>query len=182
MRVSLRWTKAMERRLFTLAVKQQYQDGDNTGASCVFLKINQRVGVKLYDSWSTRDHCWKIQKTAYQHGLGPRVGSKFFMNQLAIIAPTEDEARQLVVEKIFGYVTEVAKVIPWSVEIDDLLLRRLQVSLWDAGIDYTDMHQGNVGYIGKKLVCIDFDNYSCRLRKGKTKKIKEGQGCPKTIV
>lgn len=118
------------------------------GCCCMFVPLDSKRGVKLYTSKEERDISYFRQKKASKLGLGPKVFKRFSYREP--------------IEVIFqyGYVTEVAKQgrLIWNDYNPKLV--KLKNKLEYHGFDTGDVIGPNIGYIGKKLVCIDFDEGS----------------------
>lgn len=107
----------------------------DSGSECYFYN----VGLKLY---SSKVQCMKArarQLKAYKAGIAPFVFSNLIK-----------------VDKEYGYVTELARRCR---KISDIGMSELGTKIrglgWDPDYDVS-FREDNVGYIGKKLVLIDF--------------------------
>lgn len=130
-----------------------------------FLPITPTLGVKLFFSKGDRDDAYHRQLKAYKAGLAPKIFNKGMFHDV--------EATHSLHSKYWYYITELAYVIP---NIDDNRylgygekymnlktypgIRILAYKLRKIGLDPRDLHLGNIGYINRRLVCIDFDNAS----------------------
>lgn len=120
-----------------------------TGVESGFIQISKSTGIKLFARRAWRDHSFYGQYYGHKKGLAPAVGQRFSM-----AVPRSDDAFDSIDEKqfkIYGYFTQVA---------DKVGKRRPSTSflkkLRDAGLTTWDVHNGNVGMLGDKMVCVDF--------------------------
>lgn len=159
------------KRSFMATTKRQAAKG----VSCLFVRIDRRTGIKLYSSKVDRDTTYLRQKHAHEHGIAPALGDKFR------ITKKEHPKLYAAVEKYlkrkcpgdwyyrkhrmacYGYVTQAASMPRKGLSDDQYY------DLCDTmgAIGYTTGDLGryrNVGLIGKKPVCIDFDPVSMGTR------------------
>lgn len=122
------------------------------GASCVFVRLSSEVGLKFYSSKSERNFAYRLQQRAAKLGIGPLVYGKV---DLA-------DGIEIRIKKIgywcdkfiqYGYLTQIAKQKRVSYAAFNTLGRKMRKH----GFCTADVCDANVGFIGKKLVCIDFD-------------------------
>jgi len=96
-----------------------------------------------------------LQRKAAKHDLAPKVGQKFsftwrnFAWDRFVLYESKFEFT-----KIYGYLTQIAKT---PIYISEKRRDKLEKELEDIGIDAFDLHEDNLGKIGKTIVCIDFD-------------------------
>ena len=137
-----------------------HQDYDS-GVHAYFARLSPTWGLKFFFSSSERNENFRLQAAAHRHGLAPEVKSPF-------------QATLPCGRTAYGYLTETIKetekerisrekpniYLGWEVmeewretshDLDTLCYRLRKVGLTDL-----DMNWGNVGYVGKNLVCIDF--------------------------
>jgi hypothetical protein len=179
MKRALRWTAKTKQRLVEVIRRGLYL---KSGATCIFVPLFRDVGLKIYSDKFTRDHCVKMQGLAAKHKLAPQVGDKFELECLTIdhFVFTDDGTDMLKeqcvkVNTVYGYVTERARLVRrYSQLYMDVWTQIIADELEDLGIVHPDLWVGNVGYIGGRLVCIDFDTNSCRRKPGRPRKV---QGC-----
>lgn len=149
----LRWTPTLELALWKKlhARRKQWQ----AGGMCMFFPLTETVGVKLYRRKPQRDFALNAQKRALRVGAAPRCGGTFelHMPMISTTGYVADFRRTV----MHGYVTEVARVTGrWGLQgLDSLHRKLLRIGLSSNDAEYT-----NVGFIGDKLVCIDFDRNS----------------------
>lgn len=122
----------------------------SSGLSCHFIPIDKKMGIKLYSTKEERDFAYKNQKKYYKKGIAPNTFGKINL----------DRRITLFVNKRFGYFTQRAtKVERLSLKEFKYLekkLKKLKLTNFADDIDYDH----NVGKIGRKTVCIDFDQVS----------------------
>lgn len=149
--------------------------GSPGGTECVFIKINDRWAIKLYDSRSLRDSCYYWQKLAAENGLGPEVGGKFDLEDCEIKYSSFDDPEENYIPE-YGYITEIVEVIADQGDYDNWgdwrsvvysaedteeyqdEIENLCDKLEEIGFDTSDLFGGNVGYKNGRMICIDFGN------------------------
>lgn len=129
------------------------------GGDAVFVRLNDKVGIKLYYDKSTRDRAYKYQTKAAKYDLGPETYGK--VDGFSFIKTTENLWSDIKIEEEFrfGYLTEIVETIEnrtqwnfYAKKIDDL-----RTNLMDCiGFSFTDNHDFNCGLKDGMLVCIDF--------------------------
>jgi hypothetical protein len=128
------------------------------GRECYFVPINEKIGAKLFYYYKEKE-VEKIQQRqmlAFTNELGPEPFEIIKHN------------------KMFGYITEIVKVIPVKRNIagdplvetrkftqeERLDLHRLKNDLNEIGFTFWDMFEGNIGWKSfnnkERMVCIDF--------------------------
>ncbi|MCI0557543.1 MAG: hypothetical protein MN733_03530 [Nitrososphaera sp.] len=137
--------------------KKIAKGGFAEGSTVCYIKWTAKVGLKVFAYKAERDGAMKMQKLASQSGIGPRVGPKTSWSFLSYDINSET-FRDV---ELFGYWTEhVPKLgIRNGRHHGDVGELREQLRL--IGISHVDLHYANVGWIGNRFVCIDFDNNSC---------------------
>lgn len=135
------------------------------GMSAKFARINDDWGVKLYHSASSRDRAYSVQTEAAKFQLGPETAGTFDLPKIV----GADSYR-------FGYITQlVDELLEDTLEEDyysddklqeefndfddyvDDFTAELRKELRDSiGFHFYDAHEGNIGYLNGRLVCIDF--------------------------
>lgn len=124
------------------------------GTECEFFTA-KKTGYKIYKTLMEASKAFERQSKAYKAGLAPRPG-KVFVKLYKDYSP------------LFGYTTQIAKTINSNgyndARYNQLIENMEEISrkLRKIGILTRDLHDGNFGYIGKRLVCIDFGSESCR--------------------
>lgn len=154
----LQWNNSTKALLLGQLMKQQ---GIRYGANCVFVPISKTVGVKLYTNAENRDYSYHNQKRASKDGLGPQVGGRFRFPGFFIVPKGEIEAEanapeidEFMLEMYYGYVTQRARAAGYIYSDE---LQKLKSSMVAKGFSDYDLLDFNLGRIGKRLVCIDFD-------------------------
>lgn len=131
-------------------------DGETPkGQACRFIPMEE-FGVKLYGrNEESAKSSYVEQTSAYAKGVAPAVGD-YFRIRLRL-GPKEEFS-------VFGYLTEMATGIGEVFDAEDYYMsatyQELCSRMADAGYSTGDLHGGNFGWVGGKLVCIDFDAVS----------------------
>lgn len=139
------------------------------GAACrVYLtykdiESGKEYGIKGYGYCSDRNDCANRQKIAYRKGFGPKVFGTFSLKNPH---PYIDIMSDVPYSTIYFYVTEHAIVpasrapinlVPTKQKHIDFANLCYIMDAHDWGTNDIDL-SFNTGYIGTKLVCIDFDD------------------------
>ena len=150
--------------------------GSPSGTECVFIKINDKWAIKLYNTRQERDSCYYWQKLAAENILGPDVGGKFDLEDCNIRYSRFDCINKENNIPEYGYITEIVEVIADQSDYDDWddwrndvyrvedtekyqdEIENLCEKLEDIGFCTRDLFGGNVGYKNGKMICIDFGN------------------------
>lgn len=122
--------------------------GAKYGSMCMFVRISKTRGVKLYNTRRERDYAYKLQKKAYKAGVGPKVYDCFKLEDY-LYSKSEGGYYK------YGYKTQIANVR--IVPDDDSRMVDLVNTMAMYGFETGDVCWPNTGFIGKRLVCIDFD-------------------------
>jgi hypothetical protein len=127
------------------------------GASCTFVKLDDKRGLKLYSNRREAVECRWRQRQAARAGLAPKVFGK----------------AELMIDggQYYGYISEVAEVVPlinqclalprsaqYIIEESDEF-QTLFDNLSSIGLG-GDLAVRNIGWINSKMVCIDFSWHS----------------------
>jgi hypothetical protein len=139
------------------------------GMEAVFIQISKCRGVKAFETKAEAERSLQRQNLAHAERVAPKVYSNIF----EIIMPVGGTAmaeeysyyargtvrRNEMMRRMYGYKTQVARRIG---EFDDegRQYYALIEAMSDLGFCEYDLHDENVGWIGKKLVCIDFGDAS----------------------
>jgi hypothetical protein len=123
------------------------------GVSCSYLLLSTKIGAKIYQTKQMRDATHRKQLYASEFGLAPLAGDCFSLECISIYESNVSY------RMVYGYLTQNA-VVPKYLSFDDEF--DLKYQLRDIGIRTNDLCSKNVGYLGKRLVCIDFDSCSCQ--------------------
>jgi hypothetical protein len=105
------------------------------GRVCVYYRITERWGVKLFTDKDTRDRTYSLDSWAAASGLAPRVRCPF-------------SARNC-----FGYAVEHCT----ATDATDEQLWLLTLKLRNLGLKTNDVNQRNTGLLRGSLVLFDFD-------------------------
>lgn len=82
-------------------------EGSPSGCQAIFIKLDEKWGLKLYLSADERDKSYKIQKRCFKKGWAPEVGEVF---DIPLEGPN---GRQ------YGYITEVVETLEHLPRYDD---------------------------------------------------------------
>lgn len=134
------------------------------GVTTSYLQWTKYVGLKLFFDRSSMEAARRRQKKAADYGLAPRVGGVVKIQVYSWERDdqscwSDSDAPIPRKRTLYCYFTETATKIGRQVSMKKLL--KLEDDLFDIRIFHADLHLHNVGYVGKKLVCIDFDDISC---------------------
>jgi hypothetical protein len=126
------------------------------GVESAFIQLTEQVGIKLFPREYSAIECRKNQIKAARRGLGPKVLSEVFICHRA-------DGRRITTSECrdnheHGYLTQVAS--PRPSRCTEELFNKLEKRFNKIGMDCCDLHDDNVGFIGKKAVIIDFGSYS----------------------
>lgn len=158
MQQKIKWPKFSETE-FRQLLKRRKVSG---GASAAYIKWNNRVGLKLFADVRNRNSSVRRQRKAAKHGLAPRVGDlisiETFHFQSASASSYSNDYCSIKVIQLFGFFTEHASGV--GNYHADSAVAELEENLRKIRINHPDLHDYNVGWINRKLVCIDFDNIS----------------------
>jgi hypothetical protein len=150
----MRWPK------FSIAKFRRLLVGKRTpvGASCAYLQWTKYVGLKMYSERGQRTRCWRRQRKAARHGLGPSTGGCFEFRALAI-SWGSFRAPDFRWKTIYCYWTEHVQV---NSKLDDRDYDTLYSGLLKLGYHHKDLVPWNTGTTrDSRVVCIDFDSCSC---------------------
>jgi len=140
-----------------------------SGVSCTYLRWSKQTGLKLYMTKQERDRCAKAQAFAEGYKLAPKAGPSVEIELIQCLVRDDlwDKSPEFSTRKIYGYFTQHAPGVtgrtPWR------RIELLEEQLSRIGIDNHDLCPNNVGLVGKRLVCIDFDSASCSIRRMRRK-------------
>jgi hypothetical protein len=159
----MRWNTRTKNQLM-LAI-QRHKRKARYGISCIYMPLSESIGVKIYSSEKIRDKTYEKQAHAANYGLAPIVGDKFSFECFWIgHTCTLPDIRHKIV---YGYLTQNA-VVKKKGRIHGI--GDLRYQLYEIGLVNDDLWNPNVGFIGDRLVCIDFDFCSCRWKRGRKSK------------
>ncbi len=142
-------------------VKEIALNGDGVaryGVCAEYRPLSNLHGIKFYRTRLRRDHTFDCQSIAYQHGLAPAIGSKFsFKRENKIYFGYYTENVELVMRDIVNSVgTDYwNQIYTWADECRQELYEKLNAT----GLHFRDLHNGNIGLIGNRLVAIDFSHF-----------------------
>jgi hypothetical protein len=150
-----------------------YLNGDRLaalqGVECLFVKLNSKVGIKIYYSLKGAKQAREKQLLAHKHELGPEVLSEVHQCYMKNLTREIDiycgdfltKYSNFPREYGYFYKTEVVKVNHGNYNHIKLSeLSNLQQRLRNIGLGNSDLHHGNIGRKGRRLVCLDFGDES----------------------
>lgn len=132
--------------------------GSPHGICAVFVALNDRWGIKMFDYEYKRDEVYGRQKSAAKHGLGPDVGGKIDLHD-------GDYNYGYITEKVETLIDTSTSMMSDNFDWDEYdkakdeyedELGRLKEELEEIGLTFEDNHPANVGWKNGRLVCIDF--------------------------
>lgn len=126
------------------------------GVSCSYLQWSTKFGLKMFTDKSERNHSHRGQKRAAEVKLAPKVGKKF---EFELISCDKFDAPEPRFIKVYCFFTETASRI--GRKVSRRTEEMLDEGLEKIGIGHNDLHDYNVGRLGKRWVVIDFDGESC---------------------
>jgi len=160
-------------------VRQNFKKRKN-GATCLFVPLSSRSGVKLYYHQGTRDACFRKQQRAAKLGFGPRADHPFEIDDADLLEFFRKKTKrakfafgwskvykgydpityrsifeEVKWTKVYGYITQVVKpcvIRRW--EYYELLAKVLKSGMNDCDIG----EDHNVGRLNGKPVLYDFDH------------------------
>lgn len=158
------WPKFSKKAFFRKLYKSRRTP---SGVSCAYVQWTKYVGLKMFTSKRSMSQSYKGQKRAAKHKLAPRVGERLTVDVIRFsevsnsLGFCDSEAPIPSKLKIHCFFTETATGI--GRRVSRARERDLKKRLEEIGICHGDLHQWNIGRIGKRLVYIDFDDASCEI-------------------
>lgn len=144
------------------------------GAAARFIRITEKWGLKFYQNEAIRNKTYDFQSRCAEDGLAPRVGDLFEFS-----LPFNENETPI---SVFGYLTECIEETygdryaykmfgdsyencskNQQIEVDDMMFgdrkyNDLITGIYWTGISTKDIHALNIGFIGNRLICIDFSD------------------------
>lgn len=122
-----------------------------SGISATFVVLNEKWGVKIFDSKRARDMSYDLQRRAAVFGLAPQVGEIFSLSDdehcmICQVAKVIDSPSRLPHKE---YESLMSSYKSRLTDLRNALIKTIQ-------FDFTDWHLGNIGFIDGEMVCIDF--------------------------
>lgn len=114
-----------------------------SGSVCRCYALSDRLAIKCYRQERQRNIAFENQLIGWRNGLGPEPWGK------RTVVGDERGAQ-------FAYISRRAKVAR-DIGYDSEALRALGRRLVEVGLNDYDLCGVNAGFIGNRLVCIDFD-------------------------
>ena len=152
--------------ILTIPVKTNFKPVKRTvfgiprsGVECMFVQLTKNVGIKIYRGRMEAENSSKRQTKAHKIGVAPKVMSRVKRCYVGNLLEWDcDNIFDSDDPYCYCYMTQVAKCpTRYRGEELDQLVRKMgksKFSTWD-------LHNGNLGRLGKKLVAIDFGDESC---------------------
>lgn len=146
-----------------------------SGVRSAFIDIGNNLGVKLYNSKTDRDYCYKLQDKASRYGLAPKVFNAFELKGIDLefkcLNAGEFRFPRTSISS-FCILTEKASTIPHCIDrstrkgireisiLNEMTIRDRcylrEKLLSKIEYDFLDFNIFNIGWIKGKMVCIDF--------------------------
>jgi hypothetical protein len=143
------------------------------GAEAFYFQLTKTKGLKIFGNKRNAQISFRRQKKAYRYKLAPKILSEKVFQVIIPVAFEEIAGRK---EKgaradfrsyfrdgiAWGYYTQHVRVLdeyqPYWDDALDVLQDRLREIFPDCS--FNDLHEYNIGYIGKRVVNIDFGTLS----------------------
>lgn len=146
-----------QRRLSALARKAvlaYFNEGKGqtqSGCSNSFLKISESYGVKFskYQNCEIQKQ-FRNQSKAYEYGLGP------FCFDLFEVVDNRGITHRCFITQAVETIPGISEFFGGNDKLSRIAAHLKKVISRKIGFSFDDDHTGNVGFIGQKLVCIDF--------------------------
>ena len=152
-------------------IQKKVQDSPS-GVSCVFIKLNKKVGLKLYYDEAERNYAYKMQQNAAKHGLGPDTYGLVDNISVSKIEQLEEwpQSDENIGWYSYGYLTEIVEThdkfrTARGEEFLDLFHKEiltLEADLDKIGFAFWDQKPENCGIKNHRLICIDFGDLDSR--------------------
>lgn len=159
----MRFTEKIKSRIISLLhTKSKFPPA---GSTCLYLKINEKIGAKLYKFKRTRTLAMKNQIKLNVLNLSPKVGSTFEI-PILIYRDFEETKNRAEIEWMFyyGYLTQHASKV--DSRKDYKSISAFLKSIESLGYDTYDLENDwNVGKINNRIVCIDTDSRTLELKR-----------------
>jgi hypothetical protein len=155
-----------------IPLKVTVEQRPKSGVESTFYRINKRKGVKIFKNKREALKACRTQVKAWRRKIGPAVYEKDGYTDPAEYGYAQKfgvmSENGKGIEIRYGHYTQVVRTRSdmnrskfrkmYANQIRNL---KQALNKIDAG---SDMHNDNVGFIGNKMVCIDFGHYSRRNR------------------
>lgn len=157
-----------------LQKKLRQNSRPKSGAETVFIPITKKIALKGFVTKSEAKAAIRRQQKASKYKLAPKVispdifevimpvGGTFLAsikgwNRIRNKPPYKQQHRRL-----FAYKTQIVdKVLGQKISnANKQKIEELEEKMQKYRLSITDLHYGNVGLIGNRMVCIDFGNLS----------------------
>lgn len=126
-----------------------------SGVECSFVALNNKEGIKAFICEEDARYSHKLQAKAEKAKVGPAVLSDVF--PIFMTADSDESSRRdRSLKYKFAYITQLAIMKTYTRRQKEALCRKLV----RVDISTNDMHSGNLGFIGNRLVRIDFGRVS----------------------
>lgn len=146
----------------------ELQEGHKWGSESVFIRTSKTVGFKGFESKMEAERSLERQAKAHEHNIAPKVLSEVveivmpvgetplsahYSRKTCKVGYYKNKQRRL-----YGYKTQVATDIGTDTTEDEF--NALYDKCKELDMCWCDLHDANIGRVGKKLVCIDFGDRS----------------------
>jgi len=129
------------------------------GQEAFFIVLSNGTGLKIYsdDDMGNALASRERQIMAYDAGIAPKVLTQVMKLEVKEFRDSDPEI-------VWGYKTQVAKTVDSCYDFRSLYtdsdMEHLVDTLSSIGLATNDLHNGNLGIIGNRLVAIDFGDLS----------------------
>jgi hypothetical protein len=159
--MNITWNKSRQKQLL------KNKHCPSSGCNCIFIKLTDRVGIKIYTRKTHRDIAHDLQSKAFKHKVGPQAGEKFsiYNPKHAVAIKIKQHIKRRCPHTwdrrwpLYCYLTEVVRVPEDGISEKQYLslFKRLE----KVGFSTNDISlEHNVGILKGRAVCYDFDPYS----------------------
>jgi len=141
-----------------------------SGCETVFVPISKRIGIKGFETLIEASSSIDRQTQAWVHGVAPKVLSEI----IEVILPVgktnlgshfnKKACGSTIYHKkhrrLYDYKTQIASRVGEKISFSSPEYKHLESTMNQLGFCKFDLHSQNMGWIGKRLVCIDFGDMS----------------------
>ena len=131
------------------------------GTNTLYVPLDKKTGVKLFPTKRLRDFAYNAQLKAYNAGIGPALYDKFEFDDATIkgwfYQLDHYHGCKFKTSKVYGLITQKARIPTFyiSLGLDEVKSTLNKIGLRKVANDC----DFNVGFINRRLVCIDFGDY-----------------------
>lgn len=139
------------------------------GTEAVFVQISKTQGIKAFETMTEATRSHERQSKAWAVNVAPKVCSRVFeivmpvggthMAREYCYTAHKIVNRKKMTRRMYGYETQVATRVG-DFDFESRKYSNLCSAFEKLELDASDLHEENVGWIGDRLVCIDFGDAS----------------------